>query len=211
MRFIEIIKDKRTYYGGNQRWFTSKRNREMGCGIIAAANVIFSMELRGSTSSKLEYEEYMNLAEILARKYIFVLPKLGINGIFLAMGINMYFMINHIPYIARWGTPSTRMFEEMRKMLDENIPVILAIGPNNPWFFGKKKLPLYIKNHDTYMCETHTSAHYVCVTEIDDDFMTISSWGSKYYIHKNEFMMYIKKYSNCLFSNVMLIRRKNNA
>ena len=41
------------------------------------------------------------------------------------------------------------VLEKLRKdKSTKNIPVILAIGPNNPWFFGKKKLPLYIKNHD---------------------------------------------------------------
>lgn len=207
-KLVRVKKENQIYYGGDQKWFSKARNQNMGCGIIAAANLITCIECISDKRYAVEFEDYMNLAEILGRKYIYVLPKFGINGVFLSLGINWYFKKNNIPYQAKWGTGSKKIWTEIERMLDENLPVILAIGPNNFGLFSNRRLPLYVKRGNTYVCETSTKAHYVSVTAISDDYLTISSWGKKFYIYKNEFMMYARKYSNFLFSNILVMRRK---
>lgn len=208
MRFISVKQEKTTYYGGAQAWFDKTRNQSMGCGIIAAANVILSLTSADTKSYMYDRDEYMILANELSRRYIHVLPKFGINGIFLAIGMNRYFWKNKIKYRASWGTRRKRIWDEAQRMLDENIPVILAIGPIYPFVWKKKKLPLYIKNGSAYVVSTYTSAHYVTITEINDDYLTISSWGKKFYVYKKDFMLYVRKQSNFLFSNIMIIKRR---
>ncbi len=205
-KFVRIKKDNQIYYGGDQKWFSKKRNQSMGCGIIAAANLMISIGAKSDQRDTMDYDEYIHLAEELGRRYIHVLPKLGINGVFLSIGINWYFRNHHIPIKTKWGTGRKKIWTEIERMLDENGAVILAIGPNNFGMFRNKRLPLYVKRGNTYVCETSTKAHYVSVTGIDDDYLTISSWGKKFYIHKNEFMMYVRKYSNFLFSNVLVTK-----
>ena len=97
-KFVRIKKDNQIYYGGDQKWFSKTRNQKMGCGIIAAANLIMSIQAKAD------------------KRY----------------------------------------------------------------------------------------------TGIDDDYLTIASWGRKLYINKNEFMMYVGKYSNFLFSNI-LVTKTNRA
>ena len=50
--------------------------------------------------------------------------------------------------------------------------------------------------------------HYVTVLAINDEWMKISSWGQIYEINLKEYMDYVKKHSNHLFSNIVLIERK---
>ena len=210
MNFIRVKKDNRIFYGGAQEWFDSDLKKSMGCGIIAAANSIKCIEAKQTHRTYLDYDEYMALANLLSKKYIHVLPKLGINGISLSVGINRYFWRHRMPYRAVWGIGRRHIWENITRMVNDGIPVILAIGPNNIRFLTDKKLPFYTKDGEGFVCSCEINAHYVSVTAIDDFYLTISSWGRKYYINRNEFINYCKRYSNFLYSNVMIIKNKHN-
>ena len=93
-------------------------------------------------------------------------------------------------------------------MLEAQIPVVLAVGPNFPMLWGNQRLIFYEKDGMLYHPKTTTKAHYVTITEIDGEWLTISSWGKKYYIKKAEYEMYVRKHSNYLFSNILVIQGK---
>ena len=202
------IKDKDNYYyGGAQEWAPKKYVRDYGCGVVSSANVIKTLECKGKDNIYGK-EDFTKFCEDLRKKYLPVIPKFGMNGLFMALGMNAYFLFKSLPYRAFWGVKINKLYREMERMLREGIPVVLAIGPNFPNLFGKHKLSLYDKRNGKYAPTLETKAHYVTVTGFDDKWIRISSWGKQYFINREEYALYIKKYSLPLFSNILLIKRK---
>lgn len=205
MQFVRVKKEQNTFFGGNQSWFRRTKDQEYGCGIIACANAIVCLNHKDCGAPlELVYEDYMELADKLARRYFWVMPKLGLNGFTIAIGINLYFMLHKMPYFARWGTFSWNLWKRVAQMLEQKIPVLLAIGPGIlPW--RKSRLPLYVKRNGTLVQAATTRAHYVMITGMDEEFITISSWGKRFLIRKTEYEEYVRKHSNYLFSNILVI------
>lgn len=148
--------------------------------------------------------DYMELVEHLRRRFLPVLPKFGINGVLLSLGMNMFFLHNRMGYYTRWGVFSWNFLKAIKGQLENNIPVILAIGPGIPFINSKGRLNLYQKDGNEYKVSQTTRAHYVTITGIDERWMTVSSWGELYYIKISEYMEYVKKSSNWIFSNILV-------
>ena len=101
----------------------------------------------------------------------------------------------------------------IEKMLENDIPVILAIGNNFPLVWGKKKLNLYVpdtkkkdQGEKVYKKQQGVNGHFVVVTSIEDNCLTVSSWGRKYYINVDEYNRYVSKHSIHLYSNILVIK-----
>ena len=76
-------------------------------------------------------------------------------------------------------------------------------------FFGK--LNLYIRRSDgTYVAASRVKAHYMTVTAMDDTWLTVSSWGRPYYIHRGEYEDYGKKHSIALVNNLVWLKAVTN-
>lgn len=215
---LECIRDgKNKYYGGAQAWSESKTFRGYGCGVIAVAHIalheknqsVWNEHVAEKRNSKIiEKDEFMELVNSLRKRYLFVIPKFGLNGIFLTIGSNFYFRKAGLGLRARWGCMPWNIWKRIDRMLEADIPVLLAIGPNFPFLFGKRKLNLYGKKNGVYQKETETIAHYVTVTASDEAWLEISSWGRRYYINKLEYKKYVSRHSAWLFSNIMVVKRK---
>ena len=192
------------YYGGDQGWLETKTAKEYGCGVIAFANVVITHDRVTDKANpgilKVDKARYMQVAESIRKKFLPVIPKFGISGIELAIGANAYFLKNGINVTARWGVKPHNLWKAVDKMLKNSWPVILAIGPNNT-LIGKKCLDLM---GDT--SKSTARAHYVTITAADEETITVSSWGSKYVILKEDYEEYMKKTSNPLFSNILYIK-----
>lgn len=203
-RHFPIIKDGNlSWYGGTQGWSTHGYVRGFGCGVIACANVLLhTVDRRGSELSR---EEYVLYAGKLRKHYLPVIPRFGMNGVGMAIGMNLYFLIHHHPFKARWGVRPSRLFEKIDEMLKKDIPVVLSAGPCFPYVWARKRLTLYKKDGTGYRAESGMYAHYVTVTASDDKYLTVSSWGKMYFIDKRELMEYIKKHSNGIFSSILVI------
>ena len=102
-------------------------------------------------------------------------------------------------------------------MLEDDIPVILAIGNNFPFVWGKKELYLYVNDEEgkneqgaepVYRKSFGVYGHFVVVTAIEGNCLTVSSWGKKYYINIDEYDAYVKKHSIHLYSNILSIKKK---
>lgn len=211
MDIINITNNNKIYFGGDQSWFAKKSEQDYGCGIIACANIVFSINkiLDSSAPETVAYNEYMSIANELSSKYFKILPNLGINGFVLSFGFNRYLKKNNYKYKSKWGVLPSNLWKKINEMLSEGLPVLLAIGPHTLPFFKKEKLPLYQFVNGKLSPVYKTKSHYVMITEIHGNIITISSWGEKYFIKKDEFVGYVKKYSNYLFSNILYIKKTN--
>lgn len=203
----EFALEKETTYGGAQRWFKQKRLQQSGCGVIACANLLSHLYYRGPAEYKPDQAEYMKLANRLKNFYIPILPGLGVNGVFLAIGMNLYFLTHRLPYRAFWGVSSRKRDERIAEMLANDIPVCLSIGPNFPNLFGQKRLTLYTRLGGHYAADTETKAHYVSVTAMDENWYEISTWGRKMYIKRREYEEYVRHSSCSLLSNVLVVKQ----
>ena len=153
------------------------------------------------------------------RRYFHVLPFLGVSGIMLSFYMRIYFLMHrkHFDrrYKVRWGVLPKKQFACIKEMLENDIPVVLSIGPG--LIRGRKKeLTLYSLNetdgkpHFTQV--NSVKDHYVNVTGIieteSSTMLEISSWGKKYYIDYNEYRDFVRKHDNYLFSNILYIKVK---
>lgn len=218
--YLSVNKSENGSYGGSQTWFENQIIRQGGCGLIGAADVLLYLGLykKGCQTKyllslefdtgKIRYQEY----ETYVRRMFFyfpVIPYFGIPGWMLPLGFQRYFLKHRIQLRARWGVRPKSLREKMNEMLQMDIPVLLSIGPNFPFPFGKHKLQLYRRTRSgNYLEAQKTNAHYVVVTGIEGEWIHISSWGREYYIHWDEYREYVKKYSNYLFSNICYISAK---
>lgn len=198
--YLKIETKEAIAYGGNQSWFPYKFLKKTGCGVIGAADTL--LHLNGK--EHLTEAEYMDFAKMLWRKFLPVIPGFGMNGLTLMIGINRYFQKNEMPYRARWRISGRKLFSRIDRMLADDIPVILAVGPNFPFVWKKEKLTFYTKiNDEKYIPAVKTKAHFVTVTGRDGAWLQISSWGKKYYIDIREYRKYVKQYSSFLVSNML--------
>ena len=194
-----------TAYGGNQAWFPYKFLRKTGCGVISASDVLMHMQGKAELSE----QEYMEFAKHLWLHYLPVIPGFGMNGLTLMLGLNRYFVNHHMPYRACWKLSAKKMLNRIDEMLEKDIPAILAVGPNFPDFWGKKKLNFYTKTSiGTYIPDAKTKAHFVTVTGRDGIYLQISSWGKEYYIDLREYREYVRGCSSPLVSNIICITEK---
>lgn len=214
--YPSIKKDEVISYGGSQTWFASEVVKKCGCGRIAGQDLLLHLGRyhRGCQTpplrklhfqdGKITWESY-EAYSLKAGKWFPVLPYFGMPGWLLPVGLNLYCWRYHLPYRARWGVLPGNLFYKIEEMLGQDIPVILAVGQNSPFFWGKKKLTFYQKKNGRYVEAMKVKAHYVTVTGVDEKWLIISSWGKQYYIQKEEYTTYVKKYSSYLFSNICYI------
>lgn len=202
-------------YGGNQDWITHHPViQKNGCGLIAAADVLLyltkqSREKPGGV--RISGEKYRQYVEGLFFHPFPVFPRLGLSGIFLMEGMNAEFRRRKLPFRAFWGVRPSRMKGEIIRMLAEDLPVIFSFGPS---LIGRRgSLRLFTPGERTFR---NVQNHYVVATGIrilknaggqDTCTLTVSSWGRKYEVDLAEWLRYIRKYSNPLFSNLLSIRR----
>lgn len=206
--FISIKNDHKFYYGGNQNWCKSKIMRQSGCGAIAIANILCQVDKFSKGIYSISKKEYMELVNKLGRFYLHPIQGLGINGIHLTIGFNIYCLTHHIKLKGHWGTFPSRIWERVDEMLNKGFPVVMAVGPNKLFHKQKHRLNLYTKGGDGYEMQCTCRGHFVTITNMDKDYVTVSSWGEKYYISKKQYEAYLKKYSNCFFTNIFIVDKR---
>lgn len=220
--YIAVSLDSGCSYGGNQMRSENKTEREVGCGVIAGLDVLlylsrhhlqrsdYGLKIPAPSEGPIPEAQYRMLVSALRKKYLPLIPKHGINGLLLAVGMNAYFLQNRMPYTAVWGVPYARLWDRIGEMLEQDIPVIFSIGPNFPLFWQHRKLKLYRQRADSsFVPVTQTHAHYVTITAMDDSWLQVSSWGKKYYIRRDEYLDYVRQNSVRLFSNILYIRKRD--
>lgn len=205
MDYLRIQTKNGILYGGNQTLFSKEKIRQDGCGVIAAVDV--TLVLKGH-SLNITWEEYADYLESI-EKYFLYFSKIGMNGMSLSLGINHLFRKENLPYRAHWKLlPMTsRSIEHFRSMIKQGIPVIFAAGPGFPNPFSREKVSLYQRRGNEEYYKIHaTHRHFMVITDIsDEDMLTVSSWGKKYFIPWEELLHYSKRKSMPLFTNYLSI------
>ena len=176
---------------------------------------------RNSSPNSINKELYMAYISRLEKLYFHILPKLGLSGILMALGVNLFFLthrrlirnITGCRFRAHWAVRPWKLLDKIREMLENDIPVVISIGPG---FLRKDKVKLYSASEKNgkihYKPVTQTKDHYVTVTGVvelsDITMIEISSWGKRYYINWKEYTDYVKKNDNYFFSNILYISKK---
>lgn len=216
--FPTIAHEKgKSCYGGSQSLLPQKNEQNYGCGIIASANVISYLTRyhkcydglfdRISHFDSIPLSLFNNACMRLARGLLKPIPRFGINGLFLAWGLNSFFRRRHIPFRAKWCMKQSLMWNRMEQMLEDDLPVIFAVGPALPW--KKAEVCFYKKLHDgTYKPSVRINAHFITATGLDAEWIRISSWGKKYYINRAEYEEYINNNSSPVVTNLLLLKKK---
>ena len=89
--YISVDNGQRRSFGGNQMSSASRNMREVGCGVIAALDLLLYLcrfhpgcrcgfFAAAAEDGCIDEQEYDDLAQKLSRSFFPVIPKLGING-----------------------------------------------------------------------------------------------------------------------------------
>lgn len=207
-------------FGGSQTWSSSRMMRKYGCGVVGMADVLLYLGLHQTSCETdllygmlredglLSYPRYERYLIKMRRRYLSIIPGFGVPGFFLPVAMNHYFRHYRIDLRASWCIRPGKILPRIEEMLRQDMPVILAIGPNFPFVWGRQKVTLYRKDNGEYLPASEVKAHFVVVTGMMDGYLQISSWGKEYYLSWAEYQRYMKKFSTCLTSNICRIREK---
>lgn len=205
-------------YGGNQLLSNSAAIRKCGCGVVAAADFfIYAHRFIAGCSCEafnalgrtlpIPLDDYNAILNSLCRRYFPLTPPFGINGLGLVCGLNLFFKAHSWSLRAQWGVKYARLWSSIEEMLSADLPVIIAVGPNMPCFWQNNRLGLYTRLPDgSFKRIGAVKAHYMTVTAIDATWLTVSSWGKRYYISRDEYDAYTRAYSNGVLCNIAYIK-----
>ncbi|MGM9661862.1 MAG: hypothetical protein ACI3WR_02080 [Oscillospiraceae bacterium] len=204
-------------YGGDQRRCGDGVMRRCGCGVVCAADLLLYLHRHHPgcrmapfrsvpEEGPLTQQQYDALTRRLRRGYFPLVYPFGLNGLTLAAGLNLFFRRYGVPYTARWGAGRGRLWQAAGEMLAQDLPVILAVGPNLPRFWEKQSLRLYRGQTPPYVPAGRVRAHFLTVTAMDGEWLRISSWGAAYHLRRAEFEDYVRRYSSGLVSDLLYLR-----
>lgn len=214
---VSVLHDGGATYGGSQRLFENDTMRRAGCGVVAAADLLLYLALYHACptaltgkpeSNEISLENYIRLCEKLRRRYLPVIPRFGKTGVDLAIGLNAIFSHYRLPYRARWCAGQEKLFDRAEAMLSADIPVIISVGQNFPFAWGKEYLSLYTRRSDgSFVRSCGVKAHYMTLTGMDELWLRLSSWGREYYIRRSEYLSYSRLHSLSLTCNILLVEK----
>ena len=204
--YVQVLRNGTLSYGGSQMWSENKTIRLCGCGPVAALDTL--LYLTGRNTQPIPFDEYDRKLSDLCRKYFPLIRPFGINGLFLAVGMNRLLRKYDLPYRAFWAISGGLFWKRVEDLLLQDVPVIFSVGPNFPAVWEKHRLTFYTRTPDG-RCRPSSSAksHYVCATGIDEEWLRISSWGHCYYIRRAEFTEYVRRHSASVVSNILMLRK----
>ena len=189
--------------GGDQNWFPDANFRRCGCGVVACADTL--LYLRGRT--ELSREEYIRYVNSL-RKYFPLIPYRGIDGVRLAIGMNIAMRREGLPLRALWSASGRRFWDRLAAMLADDLPVILSVGPGFPRVWGVEGLALHRRTGDGgYVGAGRVKAHFLTATGLDDERIRVSSWGQELTIERAAYERYMRVSSTALLTNLLQLRR----
>lgn len=218
--YISVAYSVSPSFGGDQRRCGDRVLQSCGCGVIAALDLLLYLnrwhgdvhipEFAGlAVASPLPQADYERALEALRKAYLPLLYPFGTNGLTLSLGMNRFFKRHRLPYRSRWSVPKAELWQRMGTMLKQDIPVILAVGPNFPRFWQKKRATFCrVTPEGSYAPTVSAMAHFVTVTGLDDEWIELSSWGSRYYMSQEEFSRYTRECSNSLLCSILYVEHK---
>lgn len=225
-------------YGGNQNWFSEEkwmsrdyRISKWGCGLIALSDLFLylaranrmyqtdAVSLARVFRPVLEWEDYQKYIYYIHTRFAQVTPEIGVNGVALAFAVRKYCIKYKIPLTIAWKgfLDGQQMLRAIRKMLKENLPVIISIGPNTPIVFRGKGITFYTMTEKEEFIPSgsqNVHGHYVVVTGIiglkhKRIMLRISSWGKEYYMDYQEYRDYVEQEGDTLTSSLLYLSKED--
>ncbi|MBR2782787.1 MAG: hypothetical protein IKD93_01145 [Firmicutes bacterium] len=217
--FPRLQDSARSYYGGSQKLLGKSYVRRAGCGVVCAANILIYLGRWAEGCGNGPFAElaredpipaaaFGRCCDALQRRYMPVTPRFGLTGAQVAWGLNRYCRRWGIPYRMSWRYRRRDFWDALADQLEQDLPPVLAIGPNFPDFWGSQRLRLYRALPDASLrSAASVHSHFVSVTGLSDDLLHVSSWGREYFILRKELETYVGRHSAWLVSNAGLLRR----
>ncbi len=214
----KLLTLRHKYYAGSQTWFSIQKKyrqdywlRRYGCGVVAMADFCI---YKGLIDRPADRQEYLQVLRKLDRHWMHVLPGFGISIYFYAFFVNWYYRIKRIPYrcrrmwvCGRFEKRKQKLMEKILGQLEEDLPLVFAVGPKLP-FAGKKRKPHLYRMVQEHMVRTAStvSGHYMTLTGLyqydGEDYLQLASWGDIWYMNLSEYLKFAKytiPFSNAVF------------
>lgn len=162
------------YYGGNQLWYQSHRNRQTGCGPVALSNAFawftgLSLDEADMKALQEKVQNYLQGPVLHPRQFI-----RAAKNLFASEGYSLE--ADYITLYRSGSVQRKKLILFIAAQLEENRPPALLLGPNAP-ASGKPGEPVYHKDF---------SNHWVLVTGLDvdgdDGILHVSSWGNEFHL-----------------------------
>ena len=206
-------------YGGSQMLSPDPAVRRCGCGVVGALDMLLYLgrnrpgcvvDFLSWDGDAIPQERYESMLQSLRSRCLPLVYPFGLNGLVFAAGLNRLFRAQHIPLSARWEWRRGGLWAGLDRMLSDDIPVILSIGPNFPLLLSRKhRLSLCRPDgHGQRLPVTATSAHYVTVTGRDREWLRCSSWGREYFLRIRDYEEYVGRHSSYVFSNILRVEER---
>ena len=226
--YISVYTGGGTSFGGSQMWFgkpkserkgidalkQDNRIRCYGCGLVSALDIFdyVSASANGRDPEVMNKEQYMKHLREYDEGMFHTLYYMGIPGTKLARKLNRLFKKHNLKLKADWGVAVYELVAKLEEMIKNDLPATLSVGPA---FLKKDRLNLYKKKEKEngvleFTVDDNTKDHYVTVTGMivgeKNRMLEISSWGRKYYIDLDEYISFVDRNDNTLFSNIVYIK-----
>ena len=196
-KYVDIVTDGgHHFYGGSQLLFDGMIKR-CGCSLIAAADAV--LYLTGCRKS-ISVESYKQYVKRLAPAFPLI-PYKGIPGVVLSLYLNIFLRLRRLPFHAHFSGLSL-----INGSLKSDLPVILCIGPGVHQALKPKTqrgVMLYTGTSALLTPVKRVRSHFVVITAVDNDLLTVSSWGARYYIRLSELRHYASLDLCGIFTNVI--------
>ena len=181
-------------------WFSPENNmdknlRKCGCGLIALHDLA---QYRGYIKAPKGRDDYKEQIRKMLRGGMYVVPGLGIAPYYYPLLCNLYLIRHHVKLRVGWGhTARSQLYRkaaDIRRLLDNDYPVIFTAGPRYPYLFKNKTIPLY--KEDRKPSNQTVKSHYMTVLAVieegDDIWIKAASWGNIYCIKLKDMVDYSK-------------------
>ena len=130
--YISVAADGTASYGGNQMRSANGTERAVGCGLIAGLDLLLYLSryhLQDTPDAAplpfdgeaIPDERYWALVSSLRKKYLPLIPRHGINGLFLALGLNAWFLKHRFPFRAGAGTHHRTVFLHLHEAVPNGL------------------------------------------------------------------------------------------
>lgn len=201
--YIRVLNGTKQSFGGNQGWMDKKAFQNYGCGAVAGSDLTMYLSGEHIFSNIDEYKKRLKKD----RPLFPIINHFGISGILLAPCIKLAFIKHKLPYSVRWGVLPKNLRKCCEEMLREDIPVVFSVCQVFQFLWKPAGLQLYTKDgQGSLLPSTRAKSHYMTLTALNGDEMTVSSWGNKYYAKWSEYEHLVRRRSFWYFSNICYVK-----
>ena len=191
---------KKEYSAGSQMWFSTETKldnniRKCSCGVIALHDLA---QYKGYIKTPKGRDEYKEQIRKMRKGGMYVVPRLGIAPYYYPLLCNQYLIRHKVGLRVGWGHTARNQLRkkaaDIKKLLEDDYPVIFAAGPRYPFIFKNKTIPLYTADRSKAI--KTVKSHYMTVLAVIEDggdiWLKVASWGDIYCIKLKDMVDYSK-------------------